>query len=220
MSWKIILVTYKLRKQALHWLCCSNNSALKMKYLVIGISGPTCSGKTSVSKKVHEHFKDSVLINQDSYFLPEDDKRHTLVSELNHFNWEIMSSMDMPQMYEDVKQTINSFNQENGVDRKILILEGFLLYNYKPIADLCDKKYFLHISKEVCWNRRKNRVYNPPDVPGYFDKVVWPEYLKHRLEIMNNEKLESEIQFLDGTESIDELSKIIIKDVTTLFYKQ
>ncbi|OXU21734.1 hypothetical protein TSAR_005245 [Trichomalopsis sarcophagae] len=189
-----------------------------MKWLIIGISGPTCSGKTSVAKKVHENIKGSILINQDAYFLTEDDPRHVLIPELNHFNWEILSSLDMSKMYTDIKNIIETSNEDirNGeLDEKFkfLIIEGFLLYNYKPIADLCDKKYFIDIDKKVCWDRRKNRVYNPPDVPGYFDKVVWPEYLRHKEEISSNKTLYETTTFLDGTKPINELYDEVIDEI-------
>ena len=190
-----------------------------MKYFVIGISGTTCSGKTSIAKRLHENFKDSILINQDDYFLLEDDSRHTLIPELNHLNWEILSSLDMQKMYDDIKTTIKQAkkagNSCNEIEWKIIILEGFTIYNYKPVAELCHRKYFIEISEEVCWNRRKHRVYNPPDVPGYFDKVVWPEYLRHKSEIHSNTNLSTSITFLDGNKSLDVLYNEIAADVKT-----
>jgi hypothetical protein len=65
----------------------------------------------------------------------------------------------------------------------ILIIEGFLIFNDEKIADLCHCKYFLTLTREQCWERRSVRTYDPPDVPGYFDQCVWPEYEKHRDEV-------------------------------------
>jgi len=196
-----------------------------MKLLIIGISGTTCSGKTTVAKKIHENLKNSVLINQDTYFLPVDDPRHTLVTELNHFNWDILSSLDMAKMYADVMDVVTSTSklndtQENGSSNefKFLILEGFLLFNCKPIADLCHQKYFVDLTREVCWDRRSKRVYDPPDVPGYFDKVVWPEYLKQKSEILADNNLSKSVKFLDGSKNIDEVYNEIMSGIGALLY--
>ena len=192
-----------------------------MKWVIIGISGPTCSGKTTVAKKVHENIKDAVVIYQDKYFLSQDDSRHKLIPELNHFNWEILSSLDMSKMHSDVLKIIESNNghtQENSTDKKnrVLIIEGFTIYNYKPLTDLFHQKYFIDISREVCWDRRKDRVYDPPDVPGYFDKVVWPEYVRHKSEITSDENFHKTITFLDGTRDINKLCEEVMNGITTL----
>ncbi|XP_011499277.1 PREDICTED: nicotinamide riboside kinase 1, partial [Ceratosolen solmsi marchali] len=188
-----------------------------MKWLVIGISGPTCSGKTSLAKKLHDNIQDSILMSQDTYFLSEDNPKHSFISELNHFNWEILSSLDMSKMYSDIINIIQSAPDAYSVDlnRKFrcFIIEGFLIYNYKPIAQLCKQKYFIEISKETCSNRRKTRVYNPPDVPEYFNKIVWPEYLKHKSEIILDTNLYKTITFLDGNKSLNELYDVIKHEI-------
>ena len=35
----------------------------------------------------------------------------------------------------------------------------------------------------------RTRDYNPPDVPGYFDKVVWPHYIQAYSEIMERDDI-------------------------------
>ena len=76
-------------------------------WVVIGISGVTCGGKSTLAESLFEHFKGVVgkeikngvelkkveLLKQDAYFLSVEDKRHKIVEELNHFNWEILSSL-------------------------------------------------------------------------------------------------------------------------------
>lgn len=184
-----------------------------MKYLIVGISGASCSGKTSVTTRLQKKFKDSHIIRQDDYFLLQDDPRHTLIPELNHFNWEILSSLDMPKMHSDLLKLINSNECRRDNDKKLLLVEGFSIFNYKPVAELCNYKYFIDISRELCWSRRRVRCYDPPDVPGYFDKVVWPEYLRHKSQIMNDTDLYKTIRVLDGNKSLEELCDEITNDI-------
>ncbi|XP_074111578.1 nicotinamide riboside kinase [Cotesia typhae] len=193
------------------------------RWLIVGIGGATCSGKTTLSKQLHEFFKNSRLINQDSYFLPEDDPRHVHIPELNHHNWDILTSLDTSRMYADVLKILSGSNRSSsGVnincldinkkieETRVLVLDGFLIFKDKPIAELCNLKYFLTLTKQQCWERRQKRVYDPPDVPGYFDKVIWPEYERHLEDI----KREKKICFIDGTMNQEEIFQQVLADIS------
>ncbi|XP_043471748.1 nicotinamide riboside kinase 1 [Leptopilina heterotoma] len=188
-----------------------------MEWLVIGISGVTCSGKTTLARKLHQDFKNSILFEQDTYFLPIDNPRHVWVKELNHINFDILPSLDMKKMYSDIRRILDEKPLKSVVgasetEKNIFIIEGFLIFDYKPISDLCSLKYFLTLEKEECFRRRELRVYDPPDGPGYFDKVVWPEYVNHKTAIMNNKELAS-IQFCDASNSQEEVYKTVLNDI-------
>ncbi|XP_012261926.2 nicotinamide riboside kinase 1 [Athalia rosae] len=190
-------------------------------WLVVGLAGVTCSGKTSLSNKIHAKLSDSVIVNQDDYFLPVDSPRHTFIPELNHINFDILSSLDMQKMHRDVLNILRNRKSENGCNgssgtKKVLIIEGFLIYGYKPISDLCDLKYFITLDQEVCWDRRKIRTYEPPDVPGYFDKIVWPEYLKHKSEILDNKYSDHGIKLIDGLRSKEDIFEQVYTEIKTL----
>lgn len=91
------------------------------QWLVIGISGVTCGGKTTLAHKLREYFmklrnvqlwntpyviSEIQLISQDDYFLPVDDLRHKWVKQLNAINFELLTSLDMKQMLSDVAWTM------------------------------------------------------------------------------------------------------------------
>ena len=183
--------------------------------LVVGIAGATCSGKTTLAQRLHENLKNSVLVNQDEYFLPCDDPRHVIIPEINHQNWELMTSLDMKKMIGDVERIIaeNDRNTSNHSEMRVLILDGFLLFNCKKIAELCDLRYFLDMTKEQCWDRRKVRIYEPPDPPNYFEKIVWPEYVKSRKEILEDKPLAETITFINGAENKEEVFEKVFNDV-------
>lgn len=126
------------------------------------------------------------IISQDDYFWPAESSHHILCEHLNHINWEILSSLDMDRMCNDLKDLIGheaNLYRMNSSDRtihlNILIIEGFLIFNHPAIFDLCQIKFHLHLPYEECYRRRSNRVYDPPDIIGYFEGYVWPLYEKH-----------------------------------------
>lgn len=101
---------------------------------VVALCGVTCSGKTSIAKLLADRyrkmngssnpsnetahnnnsisdakFKGDICVKtifMDDYFLPESDTRHILVPELNHINWELMTSLDIEKMVADVTSEI------------------------------------------------------------------------------------------------------------------
>ncbi|KAJ3661470.1 hypothetical protein Zmor_005865 [Zophobas morio] len=195
------------------------------KLLIIGISGVTCGGKTTLSSRLKECLPKTRLISQDDYFLDVDDPRHTWISELNHINFDILSSLDMEKMNRDIQnivrnthlfkisnsnkgnkniQSIETFqNLEVAVYEKvkksdvyILIVEGFSIFNYKPLQNAFHLKYYFTLSKEECWQRREQRVYEPPDCPGYFEKCVWPEHEEQLREVREEV---TDVKYFDGT---------------------
>lgn len=186
-------------------------------WLIVGISGVTCGGKSSLAKDLHKSLNGSVILHQDNYFLSPDDPRHIKITELNCYNWEILSSVDMNKMYQDIIAIIESKPVGNK-SKQVLILDGFLLFGYKLISDLCDLKYFLTLTKEQCWERRQKRIYDPPDVPGYFEKLVWPEYLKHLSQIKKDESEYTKITFIDGSMNKEKIFQMVFTKIKQLLF--
>lgn len=103
------------------------------QWLVIGINGVTNSGKTTLAHSLYEHFKDQLghelkpgievnrveLMNQDAYFRQVDDPKHQKIEKLNHLNWEILESIDMDKMINDVMKVLG---------------KKFVLYNTRSSA--------------------------------------------------------------------------------------
>ncbi|XP_034386990.1 muscle-specific beta 1 integrin binding protein isoform X2 [Cyclopterus lumpus] len=134
--------------------------------------------------------------------------------------------MDMEAMTNTVKGWIENpvkFARSHGVSLSsasdvadpdeqthILIVEGFLLYNYPPLLDVFDKSYYITIPYEECKRRRSTRQYTVPDPPGLFDGHVWPMYLKHRREM---ERSGLNIQCLDGLKSKEEIYNQAYEDI-------
>lgn len=183
------------------------------KVIVIGISGITNGGKTTLCERLEKDLPMATHINMDDYFFSADSGRIPFVEELNHGNYEDVRAIDFERMVVDVDRWVTDA-ADKPIDGhpQILFLEGILIFNYPPLVKYYSRKYFLTLTKEQCWERRKHRSYDPPDPPNYFDVIVWPMYLQNRASIRD----QKDIVFLDGMESTDTTYRRIHADIKTL----
>jgi nicotinamide/nicotinate riboside kinase len=167
------------------------------KCVIVGISGPTNSGKSTISSMLCKTLPRTEQIRQDDYFLEPDDSSVEIKD--GYQNWDTLSALHMDKMVAAVELWIRQ--QQNNTETAVLIVEGFLIYGHSELAALIDKKYFITITKEVCEDRRKYRVYNPPDTPGYFDTIVWPAYMEYKDDL----KSQDDIEYIDGLTDVETL---------------
>ncbi|XP_059512909.1 nicotinamide riboside kinase 1 isoform X3 [Myotis daubentonii] len=156
----------------------------------------TNGGKTTLAKNLQKHLPNCSVISQDDFFKPPSE----IETDKNGFlQYDVLEALNMEKMMSTISCWMQSprhspvSTERNTEDVPILIIEGFLLFNYNM------------------------RVYEPPDSPGYFDGHVWPMYLKHRREI---EDIEWEIVYLDGTKSKEDLLSQVYEDLRQELAKQ
>ncbi|KAL0966534.1 hypothetical protein UPYG_G00296420 [Umbra pygmaea] len=194
-----------------------------MKY-IIGIGGVTNGGKTTLTNKLMQALPNCCVVHQDDFFKKPDQIE---VGEDGFRQWDVITAMDMEAMVNTVKgwqENPVKFAHSHGVSVTpkaedadpdingihILIVEGFLLYNYKPIVDVYNKRFYIVIPKEECRMRRSTRTYTVPDPPGLFDGHVWPMYLKHRKEMEDNC---TSIEYLDGLKSTEDIYNQVYESI-------
>ncbi|XP_031686171.1 nicotinamide riboside kinase 1 isoform X2 [Oncorhynchus kisutch] len=194
----------------------------------------TNGGKSTMSSSLHLRIPNSCIIAQDAFFKVlsllllspqfnffKDDS--VIAVDSNGFKqYDVLDALHMDRMMSKIESwrkdpgsflASQSLRTQCSVGEEVfvLIVEGFLIFNYGPLNELMDKRYFLEIPYDVCKERRGSRVYTPPDLPGYFDGYVWPRYLKNRQEM---EDMVSDIVFLDGLKSKEDLLDYVYGDVT------
>ncbi|KAK7889514.1 hypothetical protein WMY93_025074 [Mugilogobius chulae] len=119
-----------------------------MKY-IIGIGGVTNGGKTTLTNKLMKTLPNCCVVHQDDFFKKPDQIE---VGHDGFKQWDVITALDMEAMTNTVKGWIENpvkFARSHGVslapasevvdpDERIhiLIVEGFLLYNYAPLLDV------------------------------------------------------------------------------------
>ena len=140
--------------------------------LVIGIAGGTGSGKTTVVNQIiNELPEDEVcVISQDSYYKATDNLSYEERIKIN-FDHPRAIDFDLLETHisdlkcgKTIQQPIYSFVTHNRTKdsikthpRKVVIIEGILIFNSKKLLDLFDIKIFVHADADERLIRRVRR---------------------------------------------------------------
>lgn len=139
---------------------------------MIGITGGTASGKTTTVEKIISHYgNDQVaILAQDAYYKSHE---HLCFTDRSALNFDHPSAIDFDLLYkhlwllkkgESIASPIYSFTKHLRTSKtkrispkKILIVEGILIFHDRRIVKLLDLKVFLEASESIRLERRIER---------------------------------------------------------------
>ena len=136
--------------------------------LVIGIAGGTGSGKTTLMNNLIEKFSENVtLLSHDNYYKRHDDLTYEERCQLNYdepaaLETDLMARhLDKLRHGEAIDCPVYDFTQHNRsnetvriVPRKVIIVEGILIFENKELRDLMDIRIFVDTDADVRLCRR------------------------------------------------------------------
>lgn len=157
-----------------------------MKLVLVGIGGPSSSGKTTVAKALHLLYPTSTLVHLDDFYFPDD--QIPLHPQKGIQNWDCAEAIDWARF----KKYIESVRRSNGASLPMQSLEmdallkltaeethtitslayeqippaeyhfvfvdGFMLFHSEEISSLFDVKLLFRAPYEVLKARREARV--------------------------------------------------------------
>lgn len=180
--------------------------------IVVGISGVSCGGKTTVASALNKWLDNQgQLIMQDDYYLPPKDLPINTITNFPEFDEP--ESVKMHEIRDAIVAWL-AVPMSDDEQTQVLIVEGTMIFTNPEICELCDLRYLVHVSFEVAEYRRSLREYPIPDPPLVVAKNVWPKYIKHRTMFCNLvQKYGFMSKQIDGTIPVDFTVAGILQDV-------
>jgi len=159
---------------------------------LIGITGGSGSGKTTIVRKISEVIPDFVFIPQDNYYKSAEFINN---SNITAFNFDNPEAFDHDLLYEHLKALkkgkeinmpqydfINHKRLKETVKinpAKVVIFDGIMIFNDKKIRNLIDLKIFVDTPDDIRFIRRlkrdiQERGRTPESVIEQYLEVVRP----------------------------------------------
>ncbi|KAK6436990.1 ribosylnicotinamide kinase [Oleoguttula sp. CCFEE 5521] len=190
------------------------------KALLIALSGPSSSGKTTLARLLRDIIPHSFILHEDDFY--KTDAEIPVNPEHNLEDWDCLESLSLPALESALRHVrdhgmipvdlenvdaalIERLKVESASKGQntlpVAIIDGFLLYSedLKAVRDLFDVKLFLHTDYHTAKTRREARSGYVTiegfwaDPPGYVDKIVWPNYVKDHAFLFRNGDVNGEL---------------------------
>ncbi len=176
--------------------------------IILGIAGGTGSGKTTVVNKIANILpKENVtILPQDAYYK---DNHHLSFDERQKINYDHPNSIDFDLLLKHIKQLKNgnaikqpiysyithSRSEDYKVihPKKILIVEGILVFTNEELRKLCNVKIFVHTDAD---ERLIRRIRRDISERGRDINEVLNRYEK-TLKPMHNQFIEPTMKYAD-----------------------
>lgn len=138
---------------------------------VIGIAGPSCSGKTTIARQLATQLGDATLFGLDAYY---HDLAHLTYEQRAQFNFDHPESLEAELLIEHVvalaqgsaiERPVYDFATHTrvaGASERIaptryLIVEGLFTLHWPQIWPAYDARVFVEAPDPVCFERRMDR---------------------------------------------------------------
>lgn len=169
---------------------------MTLRSFVIGITGPSCSGKSLFSNILKSKLVNSILLLQDDHYL---DRSKQIKDHNGKLNFDTPFSFDQNSFLNNIKKLKSGndieiakydYNRNTNFSSTVkiesnplLILEGLFLYHTKDLESMFDLKIFLDVDPDIQLERRLKRdrlerAYDEADVLYKMNTHVKDAYQK------------------------------------------
>jgi uridine kinase len=163
-----------------------------MKPHIIGIAGPSCSGKTELARQLAGKLPGTAIVSLDSYYrgmeeIPLEERKKANFDHPDALDWPLMRQhLQMLSAGEPFDEPVYSFADyaRSTETRRIepsefVIVEGLFVFHWPELRELLDTKVYVDTAAGVCFNRRLKRDVaergrTPESVSEQYERTVRP----------------------------------------------
>ena len=195
-----------------------------MKNYLIGISGGSGAGKTTIVKSLVDNYKNkAAVLELDSYYKDFSDLTFNERENLNFdhpksFDHKLLKAhINLLLKNEKIKSPIYDYKKHKRkklsktiYPNKLIFLEGTLIFYFKEIVKFMSLKIFIHAKEKILFSRRLNRdiIYRArtkESIHEQYHKTVKPMYDEYVRPL----KAEADLIISDESELNDNRNKIV-----------
>lgn len=143
---------------------------MKDEVRLIGISGGSGSGKTTIIRKISDRVSDFVFIPQDNYYKSAANISNTNITDFNFDHPEAFDSdllrqhLDMLKSGEAIEMPTYDFVHHRRAEKtikvapkRVVLVEGIMVFFEKAIREMMDLKIFVDTPDDIRFIRRLQR---------------------------------------------------------------
>ncbi|HUB79349.1 MAG TPA: uridine kinase [Bryobacteraceae bacterium] len=163
-----------------------------MKPHIIGIAGPSSSGKTELARQLAAQLPGTSVVSLDSYYrgmeeIPLEARKRVNFDHPDSLEWPLLAQhlkalaaglpFDEPvYSFADYARTADT---RRIVPGRFVIVEGLFVFHWPELRALLDTKVYVETDASVCFNRRllrdvKERGRTPQSVCEQYERTVRP----------------------------------------------
>lgn len=207
-----------------------SQAAVALAPVVVGISGPTRAGKSTVASRLEAKFHERgwvvATVGQDAFMAWDAigcsvqsgqqpvDTADYFPDDIRGFIREVRKrggTVDRPQCVDHkafgAALASAIADQRGSGSRRLVVAEGFQCFEDTRVTALLDLRLWLDVPRELARERRM--ASKPVDPPAHFDEEIWPAHEAYRARVL----AEGSVVVLDGTEPLEAVEAAAVRAV-------
>jgi uridine kinase len=163
-----------------------------MKPHIIGIAGPSSSGKTELSRQLAARIPGTAIVSLDSYYrgmeeIPIEERKKVNFDHPDSLDWELLTqhltALAEGRAFDEPVYSFADYARMPETRRiepsPYLIVEGLFVLYWPQLREILDTKVYVLTDPSVCFNRRLSRDVaergrTPESVIAQYEKTVRP----------------------------------------------
>ena len=163
-----------------------------MKPHIVGIAGPSSSGKTELARRLLPELPGTAIVSLDSYYrgrneLPFEEREKLNFDHPDALEWELLhehlEAIALGRAFEEPVYSFERHVRIPGAKRiepaAFLIVEGLFVFHWPELRAILDTKVYVSTDPDVCFSRRlardvAERGRTPEYVRAQYERTVRP----------------------------------------------